>query len=250
MPMIPSRYSATWKIGQFLNRLLRPFVARIIQSRSFVDEADLIQKLNAYALTQHRLRANTLFCTLKITNFHTLASHTSMLETMGYFLQDNLATPKLGHLSTATIQNLLQLFLYNNIFCYKNTIYTMIRGGPNTMPSSDTLSNMYLFEWQQIIGKAVGQSDEIFGRLVLEVIRRALFFSQMQRSTVLHLERLERNLACPFASDHGTASPCSSPDLDWVKCAILECLHRESEWSTLHACVSRSRDARLHVALC
>ena len=164
MPVIPSRHSATWKIGQYLNRLLRPFVARIIRSRSFVDEADLIQKLNAYAVTQHRLRANTLFCTLKITNFHTSASHKSMLETMGYFMQDNLATPKLEHLSTATIQNLLQLFLYNNIFCYKNQIYTIIRGGPNTMPLSDTLSNMYLFEWQQIIGKAVERNDEIFGR--------------------------------------------------------------------------------------
>ena len=164
MPVIPSQYSATWKIAQYVDRLLRPFVARIIQSRTFHDEADFIQKLNSHAYTQHRLRATTLFCTLRITNFHTLASHKSMLETVGYCLQDNLATPKLEHLSIMTIQNLLQLFLYNNIFCYKNKIYTIIRGGPNTMALSDTLSNMYLFEWQKILCKEVERENELFGR--------------------------------------------------------------------------------------
>ena len=164
MPMIPSRSSVTWKIGQYINRLLRPLVTRVFLSRSFLDEADFIQKLNSYASTQHRLRATTLFCTLRITNFHTLATHKNLLEAVGYFLQDNLATPRLEGLSTATIQNLLQLFLYNNMFCYKNKIYTIAKGGPNTVPLSDTLSNIYLFEWQKIIGQEVDRSEGFFGR--------------------------------------------------------------------------------------
>ena len=87
-----------------------------------------------------------------------------MLETVGYFLQDNLATPRLERLSTATIQNLLQLFMYNNIFCYKKKIYTIAKGGPNTVPLSNTLSNICLYEWQKLVGREVERSEEFFGR--------------------------------------------------------------------------------------
>lgn len=120
--MIRSQRSVTWKIGRYLNRLLRPFVGRIAQSRTFRDEPDFIQRLNSYAQTPRRLHPTTLFCTLRVANRHALASHKSMVETVGYFLQDNLATNRLGPTTIATIQNPLQLFLYNNIFCYKHRI--------------------------------------------------------------------------------------------------------------------------------
>ena len=87
-----------------------------------------------------------------------------MIATVGYFMQDNMATNKLDHVSIITIQNLLQLFLYNNIFVYENTIYTLVRGGPNTMPLSDTLSDIFLFEWQKFVTREVLPQNEVFGR--------------------------------------------------------------------------------------
>ena len=135
-----------------------------MRSSTFHNEADFIEKLIYYAYTRNNLTSTTLFCTVHITNFYTVASHESMIATVGYFLQDNLATNKLEHVTIATIQNLLQLFLYNNVFLYDNTIYTITRGGPNTLPLSDTLSNIWLFGWQKSLSSEVQRYDEMFGR--------------------------------------------------------------------------------------
>ncbi|CAF1319698.1 unnamed protein product [Rotaria sordida] len=114
--VITSRSSTTWKIGKYLNQLLQPFTDKILHSTTFADETDFIRKLNHYANTERRLRPTTLFCTIKITNFYTLEEHQNMLDVIGYFLHDNLATNKLESLLIQTIRNLLYLFLYNNIF--------------------------------------------------------------------------------------------------------------------------------------
>jgi hypothetical protein len=58
------------------------------------------------------------------------------------------------------------------MFCYKNKIYTIAEGGPNTVPLSDTLSNIYLFEWQRIVSKEVERNKEFVGRY-----RDQLFFT-------------------------------------------------------------------------
>ena len=135
-----------------------------MRSSTFRNEADFIKKLHYYTYTRNNVKPTTLFCTVHITNFYTVASHDSMIATVGYFLQDNLATNKLEHVSIATIQHLLQLYLYNNIFLYNSTIYTIARGGPNTLPLSDTLSNIWLFGWQKSMSNEVLRYDEMFGR--------------------------------------------------------------------------------------
>ncbi|CAF4579423.1 unnamed protein product, partial [Rotaria magnacalcarata] len=94
---------------------------------------------------ERHLRATTLFCTIKIINYYTLDIHKNMIDTVGYFLEDNLVTNKLEQVTIQTIKNLLHIFLYNNVFYYKDKIYTLIKGSPNTMPLSDTLSNIFLF---------------------------------------------------------------------------------------------------------
>jgi len=136
-----------------------------MQSTTFYNELDFIQKLNHYISTEHPLTSTTTFCTMKITNFHTLDDHKSMIDSVTYFVQNNVGGNRLHDISVMTIKNLLQLFLYNNIFYYKNKIYTLTKGGPNTMPLSDTLSNIYLFVWQKkILNKVKQNRDEFFGR--------------------------------------------------------------------------------------
>jgi hemerythrin len=135
-----------------------------MQTLTFRDEADFMQKLHYYVYNQHRLTSTTLFCRIKITNFYTLDKHETMIETVTYFLRENSVNNKVTKISIMTIKNLLQLFLYNNLFRYKNKIYTIIKGSPNTMPLSDLLSNIYLFDWQQRILKEVKRKNELFGR--------------------------------------------------------------------------------------
>ncbi|CAF5114934.1 unnamed protein product, partial [Rotaria magnacalcarata] len=87
-----------------------------------------------------------------------------MIDTVGYFLEDNLVTNKLEQVTIQTIKNLLHIFLYNNVFYYKDQIYTLTKGSPNTMPLSDTLSNIFLFTWQKKILKEIKSKNEFFGR--------------------------------------------------------------------------------------
>ncbi|CAF4250121.1 unnamed protein product [Rotaria sp. Silwood2] len=149
VPIITSRSSAAWKIGKYLNQLLRPFVDEILQSTKFTDDTDFFQRFNHYANTERRLRPTTIFCAIKITNFYTLDEHQNMIDVIGYFLQDNLATNELESLIIQTIRNLLYLFLYNNIFCYIDNIYTFTKGTPNAMALTETLSNIYLFNFSE-----------------------------------------------------------------------------------------------------
>ncbi|CAF4290537.1 unnamed protein product [Rotaria sp. Silwood2] len=162
--IITSRSRATWKIGKYLNQLLRPFADKIVQSTKFTDDTGFIQRFNHYANTERRLRPTTLFCAIKITNFYTLDEHQNMIDVIGYFLQDNLASNKLESLTIQTIRNLLYLFLYNNIFCYTDNIYTFTKGTPNPMELTETLSNIYLFVWQKKILKVMDTNIEFFGR--------------------------------------------------------------------------------------
>ncbi|CAF5112861.1 unnamed protein product, partial [Rotaria sp. Silwood1] len=86
-----------------------------------------------------------------------------MIDVIGYCLQDNLVTNRLEPLNIQTIRNLLYVFLYNNIFRYKDNIYAFTKGGPNTMPLTTTLSNIYLFVWQKKLLKEIDQNIEFFG---------------------------------------------------------------------------------------
>ncbi|CAF5080391.1 unnamed protein product [Rotaria sp. Silwood1] len=188
VPIVTSQYSTTWKMAKYLNKLLRPYADGVLRSTSFTDETDFIRKLYRYAIIERRLRPSTLFCTIKITNFCTLEEHKEMIDVIGYFLQDNLATNKLETLTIQTIRNLLHLFLHNNIFTYKNSIYKFTKGSPNTIPLTETLSNIYLFVWQKKILKEVNQNIELFGRY-----KDRIFFT-WNKSTAIALETFLEDL--------------------------------------------------------
>jgi len=162
--MIVSQHSVTSNIAKYINQCLRPFADNKMKALTFRDEADFMQKLNYYAYNEHRLTPTTFFCTIKITNFYTLDDHQTMIDTIISFLRDHSVNNKIDRISIMTMKNLLQLFLYNNVFCYHNIIYTIDKGSPNTMALSDTLSNIYLFDWQKMILKEVGRKYELFGR--------------------------------------------------------------------------------------
>ncbi|CAF3740877.1 unnamed protein product [Rotaria sp. Silwood1] len=183
VPFIATDYSVTWNIGKYLNQLLRPIVDNILRATTFYDEADFIRKLNHYANIEHRLRSTTVLCTITISNFYALDTHKNMLDVVDYFLTDNLASTKLEAPTIPTIRDLLYLFLHNNVFYYKNKIYAFTKGSPNTIPLTETLSNIYLFEWQKKILKEIDENIEFSGRY-----KDQIFFT-WNKSSALELER-------------------------------------------------------------
>ncbi|CAF3826272.1 unnamed protein product [Rotaria sp. Silwood1] len=194
VPFITSKYSSTWKIGKYLNQLLRPFVDKILKSKTFYDESDFIRKLNYYANTERRLRSTTLFCTVQITNFYTMDTHKNMLDIVEHFLSNNLATNKLESLTIETIRNLLYLVLYNNVFYYKNKLYAFTKGGPNTMPLTETLSTIDVSIWQEKILKEIDENIEFFGRY-----KDRLFFT-WNKSSALELETFLEDIREKFSN--------------------------------------------------
>ena len=173
--MISAHHSVTSKIAHFLYRLLRPCISNIIEATIFMNESDFIQKLNHYCHTDHHLHPTTIFTTIKITNFHTMVSHTSMVQQLGYFFMDYSARNKLEctsiisnkphYLSVATIQQLITLFYEHNIFYYDGKIYGFTRGSPNSLLLSELLSSMYLFIWQkQVFAPDPRFKTELCGR--------------------------------------------------------------------------------------
>ncbi len=162
--MITSQHHITFKISKYLDQLLRPFANEKMQEVTFNDEAAFIQKLNGYANIEHRLTPITIFCTIQISNYSALDSHENMISIVCRFLHDHVAANKLHKILITTIKNLLQLCLYNNIFCYKNQIYKFTKGGPTTLPLTDTLSNIYSYVWQKKIVDEIQRKKEFFGR--------------------------------------------------------------------------------------
>lgn len=132
--------------------------------KTFHHEWDFIQKLYHYTYNQRRLQPKTLFCTMKVGNFFTLAAHTPFIDAIVYFIQDNTVMNRVERVPVSTIRNLLQLFLLNNIFCYDGKIYNITRGSPSTIPLSTTLADMYLCQWQRKLENDLSTKHELFGR--------------------------------------------------------------------------------------
>lgn len=164
VPIISSLNTLTSKVGIYLNQLLQPWVHRIMKTTTFYHDIDFIQKLNDYTCTQNYLDRTTIFCTIKITNYHHIDSHENMVETVLNFLQDNLRSNKIEQISMVTFKILLQLFLMNNLFHYNQHIYTYIKGSPTSMSISETLSNIYIYQWQMKLLNGIKQNNEFFGR--------------------------------------------------------------------------------------
>ena len=173
--MISAHCSATEKIARFLyEKVLRSFVFTKMQSTTFVNEADSIRKLNHYTHVEHRLHPTTLFATIKITSYHTIASHESIVQNLGYYLSDRTVTnnlqyvsitqPQRLYISITTIQALVKLFLENNIFYYDGKIYEFTRGCPNSLLLSEMLSNIYTAYWQPALFSDPRLRNELHGR--------------------------------------------------------------------------------------
>ena len=163
-PVVASQSSMTSRLARFLDKLLRPVIERQAQATTVRNGADFLRKFNEYIEPKHRFQPGTYFITINISNWSTMVEHGSMLITMRDFLNQSLPTPFLENISVNQIVQLTSLFLHHNRFYYDNKIYRFMKGSPNSFPLTKTLSNIYLYQWQQVLFREPLLRDEFYGR--------------------------------------------------------------------------------------
>ena len=164
VPIISAYQGPTWHLGRFLDRKLRLFVRRVLSDTRIEDENDFAQKFHHYCRTHRSFKSNTLFASVRITNYSAMVTYTMMVDAVEYMLRDHLPGNVLENVSIVHIKNLVQLFLFNNLFVYENKVYTCVKGSPTTIPLSETLTEMYLCQWQNLLLKELRARQQFFGR--------------------------------------------------------------------------------------
>ena len=165
MPVISAYEGPTWLLARFLDRLIRPVTHLTMKSTTFTDDTDFGLKFHQFCQTGHRsISTSTLFATIHVVNYYTMAPHAVMADVLEQFLRDTLPGNTIGKFSIVHIKNLVQLFLYNNAFVYEENMYTCVKGSPTTIPLTETLANIYLFQWQKKILKEINSRRQFFVR--------------------------------------------------------------------------------------
>ena len=157
--------SMTYRLSQFLYKLLQPVIDLQMRSTRFINGADFMRKFNfVYIEEKHRLHPTTMFATIKIPNFNMLVSHGTMLTTLKDFLDRHLSSNHIEFISINRIIHLTNMFLQNNRFYYDNKIYRFLKGAPNCLPFTKTLSNIYIYQWERSLFEELSRRNEFYGR--------------------------------------------------------------------------------------
>ena len=154
------------ELAHFLHQLLHPLVTVAGRSTTFENSADFIRQLNIYSTSSTaRFHAKTMCATFKLINFYSMVSHDHILDALGRFLTKHLPSNRLENLSIITIEELTELFLKNQFFYFENKIYRFRQGYPqNCLDFIQTLSHIYLLEWQSCLLTNPLMKDEFYGR--------------------------------------------------------------------------------------
>lgn len=164
VPIVVAKQTITSRMGQYLEKLLRPIIDRSIQSTVFPDGAHFMRKLYHYGYTERRLRSDTIFVSIKILDFTTIATHANILIQLEAFLLDNLVTPCIENIALKKFLDLTRLFLRNNLFYYEGDLYRFVKGGPDDWPIFDTLSTIFIYHWQKRLVQELSLQNDFFGR--------------------------------------------------------------------------------------
>ncbi|CAF1334191.1 unnamed protein product [Rotaria sp. Silwood1] len=166
-PILNTIHAATKQISQFLDRLIRPLFVRFVRQTTFVDGADLLNRLQHY-IQKGYLKSSTLFITFDINNLYTMLPQEESLNVLAEFLRIHNCE-KVNGLSIDTIIELARVVLQANAFVYNNKFYRQIIGGAMGSAFTLTLANIFMWKWerQTILPKLA--SHELYGRYIDDV---------------------------------------------------------------------------------
>lgn len=154
--------SATTKISQFLDSIIRPIFDDKCRQTTIIDGVSLIQDLQRYQQL-HRLKLATLFCTFDIHNLYTMLPQEESLNILVEFLHTH-SYRKVKGVPLDTIMKLASIVIKENVFVYEKKFYRQIIGGAMGSSFTLTLANIFMWKWQRELVRIQDMTGEYFGR--------------------------------------------------------------------------------------
>jgi hypothetical protein len=151
--------------SKFLNDLLAPIFIRVNREHTFINDIDVIRKLEKYAANGY-LTLTTKFITIDVENLYTMIPREGALAALARFCIKHSQQGKIGTFTIDHIMKMARLILDNNCFAYNNKYYKQIRGGAMGSAFTQVLANIYMLEWEQDLIQHQTIHHEIYGRLV------------------------------------------------------------------------------------
>ena len=132
---------------------------------TFINSADFLRQLQEFTEDKkRRFDSKTMFVRAIIPNFHTMLSHGNLLITLKDFLNQYSFGDGIENVSINRIIRLTAIFLHNNRFYYNQKIYRFIKGSPSCFPLTETLSTVFVLQWQRLLLDEAQLRDQFYGR--------------------------------------------------------------------------------------
>ncbi|CAM4845187.1 unnamed protein product, partial [Rotaria magnacalcarata] len=167
-PIIACINGPTTLVSKVLNALLPPIFLSVVRETTFINDIDVIRKLEKYVL-DGLFQSTTKFIVIDVTDLYTMIPREGALRALLRFLEENSYDGKIGSLRIDSIMKLARLVLDNNCFVYNNKFYKQIRGGAMGSAFTQVLANIYMYCWEQDLIKYTTEHRGIYGRYIDDI---------------------------------------------------------------------------------
>ncbi|CAF3768809.1 unnamed protein product [Rotaria socialis] len=167
-PIVAAIHAPATQLSKFLNDLLAPVFLRVARETTFINGIDLVRTLEKYVIDK-QLKPTTLFVSFDVENLYTMIPRQGALIALIEFLERYLPNKRIGTFSINDIVRMARLVLDTNVFVYENKYFRQIRGGAMGSAFTQTLANIYMFEWEQDLLQIQQANKEIYGRYIDDV---------------------------------------------------------------------------------
>ncbi|CAF3112818.1 unnamed protein product [Rotaria sp. Silwood2] len=118
-PIVASIHAPATLASKFLNDLLAPIYLTVAHKYTFINNIDVIRKLEKHAVDGY-LTSTTKFITTDVENLYTMIPRIGALEALGRFCSKNSKKGKIGTFTIDHIMKMARLILDTNCFAYNN----------------------------------------------------------------------------------------------------------------------------------
>jgi hypothetical protein len=165
-PIISGLRHPTVKISKFLDDLLRPLFDQMASSTTVDSGFGLVKRLQDWS--KINMRSDTLFCTIDVADLYTMIPQVEGVLSLKKML-DHLMLKQVGGLKSETLIRLSRFVIKNNYFSLDGQFYHQIRGGAMGSPLTLTISNCYMFFFEQNIARQVKNSGGLYLRYIDDI---------------------------------------------------------------------------------
>ena len=151
-------------ISKFFNDLLAPIYLKMTRQYTFMNDIDVIRRLEQYA-TDDYLQSTTTFVAIDVENLYTTIRRQSALDGLERFCIQHSIRSKISTLTIDHIMKMARLILDANCFAFNHQYQKQIRGGAMGSAFTQVLANICMFEWEQDLIQYQEKHHGIYGRL-------------------------------------------------------------------------------------